>query len=440
MEIVKKNIFSIILGVIAIAAVVANFYPMSGKYEELKNTAQARAQVDQDLKSLLNKPRNLPVMTEGGQPQPLGHFPTQKIIDAGKKATEDIAKGSQALLDNVVKLNTHEPLVARSLPGVLGDPVPAGEFARRYVQLTGMVNPDTRKASIAGQYRLGIPPSEQEITRASELKRQEVTNDTKRIDAQGNIVNQQEIDANVASVLNGFADQLRADVAKNSMVYVNPDAITIAPNVGVVGTPPDPTVIWWAQVGLWVQDDLLKAVQEINTEARSDGSKPTNVTEAPIKRILKITVPPAFVGVTPMQPGQNAQPDPNAPSAPVADPNAAVTKNTAASPTGRVNNGLFDVMQYDVDMDVEADQVPIILERLSRGRLIDVIQVTSITALDTAPLAQAYGYFYGNKPVVNLRFRCEELFMRKWTGPLMPPPVRKQLGVPEPTPEAPKPA
>ena len=112
MDIVKKNLFSIILAVLAVAAVVANFYPMGGKYEQLHTQAQARAAMDTSLKSLLNKQRNLPVTNpQGGEAQPLGHFPTPKIIEEGKAATEKISKGSQDLLDGVVKLNLHQPLV-----------------------------------------------------------------------------------------------------------------------------------------------------------------------------------------------------------------------------------------------------------------------------------------------------------------------------------------
>src|SRR5207244_9649373 len=145
MDIVKKNLFSIILAVLAVAAVVANFYPMGGKYEQLHTQAQARAAMDTSLKSLLNKQRNLPVTNpQGGEAQPLGHFPTPKIIEEGKAATEKISKGSQDLLDGVVKLNLHQPLVPHSLPDSFGDTVSSGEFVRQYVRETDIMYPDLR--------------------------------------------------------------------------------------------------------------------------------------------------------------------------------------------------------------------------------------------------------------------------------------------------------
>jgi len=438
MDIVKKNLVSIILGVVALAAVVANFYPMTGMYEELHGKADARAKIDGDLKGLLSKPRTLPSLTEGGQTQPLQYFPTPRIIEQGKEATKKVSDGSMALLDGVVKMNVHEPLFPGALPGQMGDPVSAGEFARRYVQITGLANPDTRKGSaFVTKYKWGIPPLDPEVTAAAEAKKNEITNDMKRVDTTGNIINQGEIDAAVAQSIQGLPDNMRMDVAKGSMVYVDPAGLTISPNVGVVGTPPEPSTIWWAQVGLWVQEDIAKAVLEINSQPRSDGTKPANVMEAPVKEIVKITVPPAFLGVTPLQPGQAQQPPAEgAAPPPPSDPNAALQPNKAWSPTGRVNNGLFDVMQFDVDMVVEADQVPWVLDQIGKGRLISITQVSAINALDSA-VAKGGGFFYGNRPVVDVKFRCEELFMRKWTKDLMPPPVRKQLAIPdEPAPGA----
>jgi len=138
--------------------------------------------------------------------------------------------------------------------------------------------------------------------------------------------------------------------------------------------------------------------------------------------------------VVPQVPGQN-QPaaDPAAAAAAVvpADP----TPNKAASPTGRVNNQMYDVIHFDIEMVVEADQVPWVLDQLAKGRLMSVLQVNSVTAVDSA-VAKSLGFFYGSRPMVSVRFRAEDLFMRKWSKDLMPPQIRKQLGVPDDQPAA----
>src|SRR5438045_8592596 len=136
MDIVKKNWVSILFGVIALLAIVANMLYVGGKYEELKKEAETRAAVNSTLSGLLSRPRNLPVVTvtEGAeaQAQPLGMFPTPKMIEAGQKATDAVAIGAKKLVDEAVKVNEHQPLVPDALPS--GEPVKAIQFARDYIR------------------------------------------------------------------------------------------------------------------------------------------------------------------------------------------------------------------------------------------------------------------------------------------------------------------
>jgi hypothetical protein len=96
------------------------------------------------------------------------------------------------------------------------------------------------------------------------------------------------------------------------------------------------------------------------------------------------------------------------------------------SPTGRVSNGLYDVVHFDVIMDVDAEMVPMVMSELSRERFITVRRIDNLMAVDSA-LEQVQGYFYGNRPVVRLTLACEALFLREWTKPLMPTGVKRIL-------------
>src|SRR5262249_25622712 len=143
---------------------------------------------------------------------------------------------------------------------------------------------------------------------------------------------------------------MRRKVAEDCMVYIEPATFTIyqsQPQISV-GMAPDPSTIFWAQIGLWTQEDFCKAVYAINSLPLPDGKKPANVMEAPVKPILKIDIPQAqnqqsgvlFTGVA------AAAGDPNAPPPPPGDPKP----NPALSPTGRVSNGMYDVLQFRVIM------------------------------------------------------------------------------------------
>src|SRR5437868_9467633 len=112
------------------------------------------------------------------------------------------------------------------------------------------------------------------------------------------------------------------------MIYVEPAAWDINPIISAAGaTAPDPVNIFLAQISYWVQEDVVKALNETNsTPDPATGKPPANVMEAPVKRLERILIQPQFV-TTPE-------------STTATDPSAPLPKVTLASPTGRVSNGL----------------------------------------------------------------------------------------------------
>ena len=169
--------------------------------------------------------------------------------------------------------------------------------------------------------------------------------------------------------------EFRNSVAEKSLFYVevNPQGgqgptIDIAGIAGNVRPCPEDLA---AQVGLWIQRDVLQAIKETNTTPDEVTKKvPANLKEAPIKRVTKIFVP--FVNAFVTAAGAAA-------AAPPADPAAAadapLTKVVQASPTGRVSNGMFDVVHFRIDCDIEVDKIPLFIRTLSRNRLMSVLRV-----------------------------------------------------------------
>ena len=82
MDIVKKNWLSITFGVIAILAIVGDFYPMAGKRQALKAEATEHASKAATLHNLLTSPRNLPIVKPGNtEAEPLNGFPTAAEVE-----------------------------------------------------------------------------------------------------------------------------------------------------------------------------------------------------------------------------------------------------------------------------------------------------------------------------------------------------------------------
>jgi hypothetical protein len=465
MDIVKKNLISIILGVVAIVAVIANFYPMGGKREALKAEAAAHAQKAEELKSLMTKPRKLPVVQPGAtDDSPLNGFPTKKALEEAHKATDQVNKAAEAIMAKAsTDLNQHQPLVQGALPGQPGDTLPASTFARFYVSMfppsvqPGAVPaapaPTERPAgsppSLMDLLHAGSPPSDMDLNNARADKQKEIEGEVTRVNAQGQTTNVQEVHDAVTDAFKTLADDMRTAAAKKCKVWVDPAAFAMYPSLTVQSTP-DPTSIFWAQIGLWTQEDVCKAIYNVNASS-------ANVIDAPIKMLVKIDFlnvnqpnsqsavgfVPVFVipnlasatgvGVN----GAQAMPTGAADQAPPApmDPNAAIEKKTTYSPTGRVSNGLFDVTLFDVELICDASKVPQVLDGVEAGQYICVTQVQSVDTVDSA-FYRGAGFYFGDKPCVRLKLRCEELYFRSWLQNFVPTALKPVLQYAAPTPPA----
>lgn len=473
MDIVKKNLLSIIFGVIALLAIAADFYPMAGKRDALKTEAAAHAAKAEALKQLRDKPRTLPAVKPGSsESDPLPSFPTAQMVEEGHKKTDLVNKAADAVMARASgELNKHLPLVAGALPGSPGETLPASSFAREYVGMfpvqlapgavaAAVPPPAPRRAgappTLMQMLQAKVPPSDLELAAARVEKQKQVEAEVTRYSANGQPNNLPEVQDAVAAAFKSLAETLRTQTAQTAKVYVDPAAFSMYPGM-IIGAAPTPTDIFWAQIGLWTQEDICHAIADIN-----DANNPkTSVIDAPIKQLVKISFlssasaqAAATAGAVPvflvpgLAPGTGvglgnnmdmpAAPvgDPAAPGAVAAvvpmDPAAAITKNTVASPTGRSSNGLYDVEHFSVELIVDAAKVPEVLEGLGSKRYISVIQVESIEPIDSA-FYRGAGYYFGVKPCVRVRARCEQLFFRSWLGEFVPTRLKTILGYPAET-------
>src|SRR5690348_6038090 len=105
MEVIKKNLVSIICGAVAVVAFIAYFWPLGGWVTELENDTRTRAGVYSQLEQLRNKARHLPnISVENTEPEPMTQFPSNAIIKEGEKATAQVTAESKQMLETAVKL------------------------------------------------------------------------------------------------------------------------------------------------------------------------------------------------------------------------------------------------------------------------------------------------------------------------------------------------
>src|SRR4051812_33050911 len=100
MEIVKKNILSIICGVVALLALVASVWPLGGMKDTLNTELTARTAVYSSLQSLKGKTRHAPVVNpDNPESETLSRFPNDDLIKEGETIQLQFQTESKKILD-----------------------------------------------------------------------------------------------------------------------------------------------------------------------------------------------------------------------------------------------------------------------------------------------------------------------------------------------------
>ncbi|HEX8521594.1 MAG TPA: hypothetical protein VF669_05000 [Tepidisphaeraceae bacterium] len=408
MEFVKKNIISIICGIVAIGAIVASFVPLGGMVQEVQAQLDKSAQTHKAMQEQLNKKRNLPLLDPSKtEAEELAIFPNDKQNQAGKEIVDKLKGQSTTMRDAAVDMNKHALLVATSLPLPPNQGIQF-QFRDTYTALMTIPGPG-QLPKLAASMRAGVPPTLDEVNRRkAEIQDRIAKEKVIYVGGQATPQSLQAANAEIADQQSKLPDQMRTAVAEKAAVYVNPDAFDVYPQINGT-TAPDPVNIYAAQLMLWVQQDVINAINDCNK-----GS--ANVLAAPVKRLLKVQVQPVFVRSETIPASGDAD--------------AVIAKAPTVSATGRVSNPLFDVVHFTLNMDMDGTKVDKFLHDLSRNRLMNALNANVSTVDPAERLAQ--GFAYGNAPIVNVQLECEALFMRQWSVAFMPPAIKQSLGIQDP--------
>jgi hypothetical protein len=409
LTIIKKNLLSIICGVIALLAMISLLYPLSGMRTKFKAELAERAKNYGRAQSLLREQRFLPVVQVGAEPEELTQFPTNQVIDAGKAATATVHDQSDQLMLKAIALNqsNHDLLFS---PDILPNP---GDHVFDY--RSAYLDQVQKQIPLA----LGgvMPPNTEEINRKiAELHQSEVEDKIVKV---GQVeLNRKELEDAFDEMKAKLPDQLRRDSATKNKLYIDPTALSINSIMTNQNAKPTPADVWYAQLSLWIEQDVARAIIAANNNVPQ-----SNIQNDAVKRLVELKVPGDVNVYIQSATAAPASDDPNA----AGDP-----RDFNKSPTGHVCNDLYDVVQSNLVVEVDQRQIPIILRELQRDKLTTVLGV-EIAPVDSVA-ADAQGFMYGTAPVVQLSISLESLYMRKWTLPLMPEEVKTELHIPPPAP------
>jgi hypothetical protein len=424
LDISKRYWAIIVFCVVMLIAVIAIPVFVSGQQTALQKQLDLRKKTSDDIAQVLHKPRHQPVVS----PDPdaaapvLTEFPNERVIAAGENAIGGVQKQSMAMKDMSLQINVHKVLQPGSLPA------PTDPFSFKRIYLAQFEN------EIPKLLQSATPPTEEEITLRRDQEAQKLTDQMPKNSATGEVYAKEVLAQNIAMMAASLPEKMRQDAATQHKMYMAPTALSIhpalAPAPGTANIAPDAESIWLAQMGLWIQQDVVGAIAKLNAAS-------TNVASSPVKQLVQLYVPSdRSLYVMPGAAGQggNAAATP-APAAGTAGASAAPTnsdtdpfpKDYTVSVTGRVTNGVFDVVEFYVVLNVQAGDVERVIQELERNRLLTVTQ-SEVQAVNSASM-QLQGYYFGKTPIVTLTLRCEELYMRDWTHSLMPGTIKTFLNV-----------
>ncbi|MBN1346319.1 MAG: hypothetical protein JXQ73_26765 [Phycisphaerae bacterium] len=237
-----------------------------------------------------------------------------------------------------------------------------------------------------------------------------------------------------------------------------------------INAPANPYQMWLAQMTLWVQAEILKALAAVNNDAAKQlasagKGEQANVTNLPIKRIIRLAVgdyraAPVLedAGRGGGRPGAGAAPKrgravPEKPAprkaGSLADlsrasfggqrlPTPADAKPSQTSEslqtyltgptwTGRETVPDLDVVPIAMQLVIDQRYLPQVIDRICRTNFYVPVQV-SYRQLTRSELGTEY--VYGSAPVIEVTLGFERYFFPKVYAEKMPPEVHERLGHP----------
>jgi hypothetical protein len=181
--------------------------------------------------------------------------------------------------------------------------------------------------------------------------------------------------------------------------------------------PPEPREMWYAQVSLWIQEDLMEAIAAVNeAAARALGEAEVGVAKMPVKRIENIRVLGYVTSSGAMV---------EIPAAGAGAGSAAQATAPGPSFTGRKSDERFDVVRVMLTVVMDQRDILQLIDAVTRENFYQLVgfEYTALESVDPA------GYLYGDEPNVRAVFDFEGYMARKIFKAMMPAEVLVELGI-----------
>jgi len=349
-----------------------------------------------------------------------GEIINRRAVEQSAKLIADVQSGFQRVMTYVRERNAYPPLVPDAFPGGTSKDIGnAMAFRNAFGRL--------RDAWLA-ELKAGTEPSAAEIAAEKDrMTAQQTPADSRQVGARR--------DEEEKKVDTGLTPEQGAAIknAQEIYCYATIDSFQVS-DVSRPGGPmdegPPPTLqeMWYAQLETWVQQSVVSAIAAINAQAAAElekeGVAPW-VGNLPIKDLRSLQTTRYYVkeGLDQVRDatGQSSK-------------DRVFPSGTPAEVfTERQSNELYELMQFSLQIVVDARHLPAVVANLGAHRFHVPLRVQYETI---PPNPSMTGKIYGDAPVVLLTADFETVFFSDIYLPLMPEQVLTLLGKTRPEPPA----
>ena len=468
----KANPISVAAAAVAVLAVAAFVYVMlsAGSFTEQLSDRTARFS---ELSRLRSQSVEVPPEEADGRPEVIRPIAiSQEVIDRMSTIYRRMTEEFTLVFERAQGINRPDrPMIVEDLfpnPNRTRDlPFTAREaYRRQFTAMLGAFVPGGNETRL----NAGSPPEAQTIGAAlAELEREFRRQYIGLTDAaEGGSLTEDQLEDLREEKRELLIDMIRQR-AQDIHIYAETDPESAAfpfvrnQELLTITGAPSPSLLWEAQLELWIMQDIVDAIAELNEVDNPDAS----VAISPVKRLLALEVLPGYVGVhtkgaiaggtlttggreaaAPMRFEDFGTPrdrdrerdEPESPReaegvyerpsfTPPDNPDRRLPAAFAYTPSGRISNALYDVRHARLDVVVDFRRLPDVINAISHNNFMTVLQL-ELTDIDEFD-ALREGYFYGSGDCVRAEMVIETIWLRSWTTPLMPASVRNYLRIPE---------
>ncbi len=209
--------------------------------------------------------------------------------------------------------------------------------------------------------------------------------------------------------------------ARGIRVYASAETSLHVSPLAYTKDAPTPRSMWYAQVSLWIQEDMVRAVARLNDEAagRLEDDEEANVANMPVKRVETIQV----LGYV------------RSDGLPVPFPNAGAKTDTMSlgpSFTGSRSTDQFDVVRVALSVVVDQRELLKLIDSVTRSNFYQLVGAEYTLVQVSEQGYDAEGYIYGPAPVIRAVLDFEGYMARKLFKEKMPAEVLLDLGITKP--------